>query len=128
MFAGMALLSLPLALATAPDARAFFKAYAPPATWGLLAILVVLSTLIAYVMMNYWQKHITATEAGLIYCLEPVVASGLSLFLPALLSTWAAIHYANEQMTARLFIGGGLVLAANVFIQSKWLEPKTAAA
>jgi drug/metabolite transporter (DMT)-like permease len=125
MFAGMALLSLPFAVATAPDARAFFTAYAPPVTWGLLAVLVVFSTLISYVMMNYWQKYVTATEAGLIYCLEPMVASGLCLFLPALLSSWAAIHYANEQITARLFVGGGLVFAANLLIQSKWLEPKT---
>ncbi len=128
MFAGMALLSLPLALATAPNLGAFLSAYAAPLTWGLLAILVVFSTLISYVMMNYWQKHVTATEAGLIYCLEPVVASGLCLFLPALLSAWAAIHYANEQLTPRLFIGGGLIFAANLLIQSSWLEPAPAPA
>jgi len=126
MFAGMALLSLPPALATAPNASAFFNACATPVTWSLLAVLVVLSTLVAYVMMNYWQKYVTATEAGLIYCLEPVVASGLCLFLPALLSSWTAIHYVNEQLTARLFIGGGLILAANLLIQSSWLDSKTA--
>jgi drug/metabolite transporter (DMT)-like permease len=119
MFAGMALLSLPPALATAPSASAFLRAYAPPVTWGLLAVLVVFSTLISYVLMNYWQKQVTATEAGLIYCLEPLVASTLCLFLPAWLSSWAAIHYDNEKLTGRLFIGGGLIFAANLLIQSK---------
>jgi tetrahydromethanopterin S-methyltransferase subunit E len=57
------------------------------------------------------------------YCIEPVMASCLSLFLPAIFSSWANIHYANEQLTARLFIGGGLIMAANLLIQSKWLEP-----
>jgi drug/metabolite transporter (DMT)-like permease len=85
---------------------------------------VVFCTLIAYVMMNRWQKFVTATEAGLIYCIEPVIASVLALFLPAIFSSWAGVHYANEQLTARLFLGGGLITAANLLLQSKWLEPK----
>ena len=124
MFGVMALICLPLAVATAPNAGAFLGAYASPGTCSLLAVLVLFSTLISYVMMNYWQKHVTATEAGLIYCIEPLVASFLCLFLPAVLSSWVAIHYANEQLTVRLFIGGGLILGANVLIQSKWLEPE----
>jgi drug/metabolite transporter (DMT)-like permease len=87
-------------------------------------MLVVFCTLMAYVMMNRWQKFVTATEAGLIYCIEPVIASFLSLSLPAVFSTWADIHYANEQLTGRLFVGGGLITAANLLLQSRWLEPK----
>jgi drug/metabolite transporter (DMT)-like permease len=128
MFGVMALISLPFALATVPNAGALVRPFATPFTCALLAVLVFFSTLISYVMMNYWQKHVSATEAGLIYCIEPVVASFLCLFLPALLSAWAMIHYENEQLTVRLFIGGGLILAANVLIQSKWLEPETAQA
>jgi drug/metabolite transporter (DMT)-like permease len=123
MFLVMALLCVPLAFATAPSTEAFLRAYDSPATGGLLAILVIFCTLIAYVMMNRWQKHVTATEAGLIYCIEPIIASCFSLFLPAIFSSWANIHYANEQLTARLFIGGSLIMAANLLIQSKWLEP-----
>lgn len=130
MFLTMALLCLPLVLATAPNtapnSHAWLRAYASPATCGLLAILVVFCTLIAYVMMNRWQKQVTATEAGLIYCIEPVIASFLSLFLPAVFSSWASIHYANEQLTARLFIGGGLITAANLLLQSRWLKPVAA--
>ena len=128
MFGAMSLVCLPFALATAPNTHAFASAYASPVACGLLAVLVVFSTLISYVMMNYWQKHVTATEAGFIYCVEPVIASFLSLFLPGLLSAWAVIHYPNEQLTARLFLGGGLILAANLLIQSRWLDPKTAPA
>lgn len=127
MFLTMALLCVPLALATAPNLAAFQRAYASGATCGMLAILVVFCTLIAYVMMNRWQKFVTATEAGLIYCIEPVIASVLSLFLPAILSSWAGVHYPNEQLTARLFIGGGMITAANLLLQSKWLQPRPAA-
>jgi drug/metabolite transporter (DMT)-like permease len=124
MFLAMAILCVSLVYATAPNAAACVHAYSSPATLGFLAILVVFCTLIAYVMMNRWQKFVSATEAGLIYCIEPVVASLLSLFLPAIFSLWAGIHYSNEQLTARLFIGGSLITAANVLLQSKWLEPK----
>ncbi len=127
MFLTMALLCLPLILATAPNLHAWLRAYASPATCGFLAILVVFCTLFAYVLMNRWQKYVTATEAGLIYCIEPVIASCLSLFLPAVFSVWANVHYSNEQLTARLFIGGGLITAANILIQSRWLETKPAA-
>jgi drug/metabolite transporter (DMT)-like permease len=124
MFLVMALLCVPLAWGTAPNAQAFLRAYASPATCVFLAMLVVFCTLMAYVMMNRWQKFVTATEAGLIYCIEPVIASFLSLSLPAVFSTWADIHYANEQLTGRLFVGGGLITAANLLLQSRWLEPK----
>jgi drug/metabolite transporter (DMT)-like permease len=128
MFGVMAFLSLPLAVATAPDASAFFRAYASPAAVCCLVVLSTFCTLVAYVMMNVWQKYVTATEAGLIYCIEPVIASCLSLFLPGLFSFWAGIHYANEQLTASLFLGGGLITGANLLIQSNWLEPRLAPA
>ena len=77
-------------------------------------------------VMNVWQRHVTATEAGLIYCSEPVFASLLALFLPAIFSAWANIHYANENLTLRLLVGGGLITAANILLQSPWLEPRSA--
>jgi len=124
MFLSMALLCVPLVCMTAPGAAACARAYASPPACGFLTILVVFCTLIAYTMMNRWQKFVTATEAGLIYCIEPVIASVMALFVPAIFSSWAGIHYSNERLTARLFIGGGLITAANVLLQSKWLEGK----
>jgi drug/metabolite transporter (DMT)-like permease len=124
MFLMMALLCALLVCTTAPGAAACLRAYASLPACGFQAILVVFCTLISYTMMNRWQKFVTATEAGLIYSIEPVIASLLALFLPAIFSRWAAINYANEELTARLFIGGALITAANVLLQSKWLEPK----
>jgi drug/metabolite transporter (DMT)-like permease len=98
---------------------ACLQAYASPAACGFLGILIVICTLGAYLLMNYWQRRVTATEAGLIYCSEPVIASALALFLPAIFSGWANISYANETLTARLLIGGGLITAANVLLQKR---------
>ena len=126
MLFGTALVSAPLVCATAPDAAACLRAYASPAACGFLAIIIVFCTLAAFMVMNVWQRHVTATEAGLIYCSEPVFASLLALFLPGIFSAWANIHYANESVTLRLLVGGGLITAANILLQSPWLEPRSA--
>jgi hypothetical protein len=73
--------------------------------------------------MNSWQPKITATEAGLIYCIEPVFGSIMALFLPAWFSLWAGIGYPNETATVSLLIGGGLITGANLLIQLKPLKP-----
>lgn len=124
MFLAMALLCGPLVWACAPGLPACLRAYASLPACGFLSILTIVCTLFAYTLMNQWQRHVTATEAGLIYCVEPVVASLMALFLPALFSRWAEIDYGNEQLTLRLFLGGGLITGANVLLQSKWMEPR----
>lgn len=122
MFLGMALLCVPLVCATAPGPAACLRAYASLPACAFLAVLIVPCTLMAYTLMNRWQKHVSATEAGLIYCVEPVFASLLSLFLPALFSAWADIAYPNEKFTLRFLLGGGMILAANLLLLSPWLE------
>ncbi len=122
MFLAMALFSLPLLWVTAPSFGACVRAYSSPASCGYMASLVIICTLAGYMIMNRWQRAVTATEAGLIYCLEPVFASLLALFLPAIFSAWTGINYPNEQLTARLLLGGALVTAANFFLQTPWLE------
>lgn len=119
MFMLMALLCVPGVWLTAPSATDCLRAYASPAAVVFLAMLVILCTIGGYLFMNRWQRYVTATEAGLIYCVEPVLTSLLALFLPALISTWAGINYTNETLTARLLIGGGLVTAANVLLQRR---------
>ncbi len=123
MFLGMALLALPPALATTPEAAAWLRAWESGPTAGFLAILVFLSTLGGYLLMNRWQPRVSATEAGLIYCLEPVLASAVALFLPAWFSRWAGIAYPNEALTGHLLLGGGLITAANLLVQ--WPPRKT---
>jgi len=67
--------------------------------------------------MNKWQPKITSTEAGLIYCVEPLFASIFVLFVPAIFSRWAGIDYPNEHATWSLVVGGGLITLANVVVQ-----------
>ncbi len=88
------------------------------APWlSFTGMLTVFCTLGAYVIMNRWQPKITATEAGLIYCVEPVFASLMALFLPGIFSRLAGFDYPNEQLTWHLLVGGGLITLANVLIQ-----------
>jgi len=117
MFLGTALLALPVAVVYAPDAPSFYKTYDDWPVILMMAALILFCTIGSYGLMNIWQRHITATEAGLIYCLEPVAASAFALLLPAWLSRVAGIEYANEQITRDLVLGGGLILTANVLIQ-----------
>jgi drug/metabolite transporter (DMT)-like permease len=113
-----ALSCLPVAVATAPGPLDFLTAYASPAAVGFLAILVGLCTLGGYVLMNRWQRHVPAVQAGLIYCLEPVFASGCAIVMPAWLSFWAGVPYENETVGVPMLVGGGLIIAANVIIQA----------
>lgn len=117
MFLGMSLLAVPVAAVYAPSAAALVNACSERSVVLMLGALILFCTLGAYGAMNLWQRYITATEAGLIYCIEPVAASAFALFLPAWLSQFAGIHYANEQITRDLLLGGGLILGANVLIQ-----------
>lgn len=128
MLLGSALFCVPFVLMFRPNLAACWQAYATGPTFSLLLMLALFSTFAAFYLMNRWQRHVTATEAGLIYCTEPVVASTLALFLPGIFSRWAGIDYPNEMLSARLLFGGGLVLAANVLLQSPWLEPRREAA
>lgn len=125
MFLGFALWSAPVAILAAPRAADLLNVIAAPAVFGHLTILAVFCTVFAYGIMNAWQPHVSATEAGLIYCIEPVCTSVYALFLPGLLSIWTGVAYENETITATLLKGGLLITAANLLTQ--W-RPKTRAA
>ena len=119
MFATEALVFWPLAGAFAPDVHTLLAPWTSGAWIGLTLVLTVCCTLGSFSLMNAWQPKITATEAGLIYCIEPIFASAMALFLPAWFSAWAHIDYANERATWTLLVGGGLITLANVLIQLK---------
>jgi drug/metabolite transporter (DMT)-like permease len=125
MFLVEAILFVGLDLASAPNVRALAAPWASPAWLGLTLILTLVCTVGPFSLMNKWQPRITATEAGLIYCIEPVFASVFALFLPALFSIWASIDYASERATWSLLVGGGLITFANVLVQ---LRPRDSAA
>ena len=77
--------------------------------------------------MNKWQPFITTTEAGLLYCSEPVFTALLALFLPAWFSLWGGLNYLNETLGVNLLVGGGLITLANVLIQLKPRRPAASA-
>ena len=120
MFAAMAALCAPAAWFTMDHRRDWLTAYSTGPTVGLMAMLVIFCTMGAYRLMNHWQVHLTATQAGLIYCVEPMFASLFALFLPEWFSHWTGTPYPNEHLTFNLLVGGGLVVAANIVVQ---LEP-----
>jgi drug/metabolite transporter (DMT)-like permease len=117
MFAVQAVVFLAFAWMNAPDARGLLLPWHSPAWVGLTLTLTVVCTIGAFWLMNVWQPCIPATEAGLIYCLEPVLASVFALLLPAYLSVWASIDYPDERAPWTLVVGGGLIVAANVLVQ-----------
>jgi drug/metabolite transporter (DMT)-like permease len=122
MFVVEAALFMVMAGAMAPrvaDVPALFTS----GPWlGFTLLLTLFCTVGAFSLMNTWQPRITATEAGLLYCLEPVFASLLALALPGWFSVWAGFSYPNETVTSHLLLGGGLITAANVLIQLKPLS------
>ncbi|MEO6568205.1 MAG: DMT family transporter [Opitutaceae bacterium] len=103
----------------APDRHAMIVPWTSGPWVIMTLVLTVICTLGAYGLMNAWQPKITATEAGLIYCAEPLFGSAMALFLPGMFSRWAAVDYTNETTTWTLLIGGSLITIANVLIQLK---------
>lgn len=119
MFATEAVIFSGMATATAPDLAALFAPWTSPAFIALTLLLVVFCTLGAYLLMNAWQPKVTATEAGLIYCFEPIFGTLFALFLPGIFSATFGINYANESFTWTLLTGGALITAANMLLQLK---------
>jgi len=117
MFVVQAVAGAALAACTMPAGVNVLALGGSGAWWTFTLALTVFCTLGAFTLMNTWQPKITATEAGLIYCVEPVFASAMALFLPAWFSAWGGFDYPNESATANLLVGGGLITAANVLIQ-----------
>ena len=117
MFATQAVIFWTLAFALAPDAAALRTPWLSPAWLGFTVALALVCTVAAFFLMNSWQPKISATEAGLIYCIEPIFGSLMACFLPAFFSAWAAIDYANETATWTLLVGGGLITFANILLQ-----------
>ncbi len=121
MFLGISLLFVPITMIAAPDLAACFTAGASVPSFVFVASLAFFCSVGAYVLMNTWQPRVSATEAGLIYTIEPVFTAIYVLFLPSLLGRFIGSSYPDESMTAPLVIGGSLILGANVLMQ--WKRP-----
>ena len=116
MFLVMAATAWPFAFLMAPDARHVLAPYANLQSMGLLAVLVGLCTLVTFPLAVHWQPRVSATQAGLLYCTEPIFTSVVALFVPGWISRLADVRYANETLTPSLVAGGLLILAANAWL------------
>jgi drug/metabolite transporter (DMT)-like permease len=70
-----------------------------------LALLTIFSTVLAFHWMNVYQPRVTASRAALIYLLEPVFGSIFS------------VAASQDELTMRLLVGGGLILAGNLLVE-----------
>jgi drug/metabolite transporter (DMT)-like permease len=101
------------------NAQAVGQMFGAPVLWVLTLALVLLCTVFNFLIMNAWQRCVSATEAGLIYCIEPVIATILSAFLPGWISRFASITYTNETLTWSLLVGGVLIVGATVLVATE---------
>lgn len=123
MFVAQAVIFSVMALGTAPSWSAVLVPWTSGPWLAFTLLLTGFCTLGSFTLMIRWQASISATEAGLLYCTEPIFTSVMALFLPALFSAWAGFHYANETLTWHLLVGGGLITAANLLIQFRPPRP-----
>lgn len=81
----------------------------PPAqSWGPLLYLGAAATAVTTLAQTLGQRWVSATEASVIYALEPVSASIFSYFL------------LGERVYLRGFLGGAMVVGATVLSQFGW--------
>ena len=92
--------------------------------WFLLGSLTLFSTLLPFVLMNRYQRHVSSSEAGVIYGAEPVLACLLALFLPEFLAPVIGVFYANESASIRLVLGATLVTVSPFLLRSGMSESK----
>jgi drug/metabolite transporter (DMT)-like permease len=117
MFVITAIMAIPCAVFTLRQPSDIARAFDSKSVLALVLVLVLFCTMTAYMMMNRWQPHVTATEAGLLYGIEPVFASLFALFLPTYISRLTGIDYPSERLTLHLFVGGTIIVLSNIFLQ-----------
>lgn len=119
MFTILAMLFTAGYFLTGGTVRAVGPSFGTPPILALFLALVLFCTVTNFLIMNAWQRCISATEAGLIYCLEPVIAAALAGFLPGWISRFAGVAYPNEMLTWSLLAGGLLIIAATVLVATE---------
>ena len=74
--------------------------------WALLAWMIVLGTIVPFMLIVGSMRHISATRAGIVAMVEPVVASVV------------AYAWLNETLSTTQLVGGLVVLLAIILAQS----------
>jgi drug/metabolite transporter (DMT)-like permease len=75
-----------------------WAAISPVAWWGL-AFMVAFGSVISYLLFAYVMTKLAASRAAAFNYLQPVIASGLGIWL------------LSERLTSKVLIGGGVILA-----------------
>jgi drug/metabolite transporter (DMT)-like permease len=104
---------------TGGSAATAVRLFEPAAVWQMFLVLLFPCTIFTFLVMNAWQRWVSATEAGLIYCIEPVIAAILAGFLPGWISRYAGVDYPNEPLRWTLLIGGLLIVSATVLVATE---------
>ena len=86
-----------------------------PALWGSLLYMAFVSGAIAMWAQPWAQSRLPATRAAIIMTAEPVFAAAF------------AIWFGGEHLTARMVIGGGLVLVAMYVVELSGRDPAATA-
>ncbi len=116
MFVGISIIFLPITFFAAPSLASVIIMGSSSSIIILITIVATVCTVGSFWLMNAWQRHVTATEAGIIYTSEPVFAACYVLFLPSILASLMGHSYANETLTSKLIIGGALIITANFVV------------
>ncbi len=101
--------TLAITLAMEPAARSPVVLLEPftPAVLPDFALIVIISTLLAFGLMIFFQPRVDPTRAAFIYLTEPVFAAGYAWF------------FAGDGLSIKQIAGAGLILAANSLVE--WL-------
>ncbi len=119
MFALMGLMFVVGFIFTGGTGGNVVRMFTPAPAWQLSLAALFLCTVFTFLVMNQYQRHVSATEAGVIYCIEPVVAAILAGFLPGWISWFAGVHWADEALTWKLLVGGALILGATMLVATE---------
>ncbi|SMP61287.1 DMT family transporter [Anoxynatronum buryatiense] len=76
--------------------------------WLNLALLIVLSTAVAYIVMNHMQKYTTPTQTALIFTTEPVFAAVFAFML------------LGETLKPQGVVGSILILCGMIIAETNW--------
>ena len=79
-----------------------------PKLWTAVAYLVVFTTVIAFTIQNMAQRFLSSTSTALILTLETAFGGVF------------AVLYLHEQLTVRMLVGCGIILAGILTEQTEW--------
>lgn len=81
---------------------------------GLITVLIIFCTVLAFHWMNKYQGHVAPAQAALIYTTEPIFATLWAMVLPGLFSWVWGLTYESERPGRELVVGGLFIVLGNV--------------